>query len=152
MEIPLTQGKVAVIDDDDAVLVGRYKWFAMKHYSGKRWYASAKVNGKRVSLHRFLTGYPMTDHKNGDSLDNRRENLRPCTNQQNQFNRNKQAGSSRFKGVTFYKRDGIWLAQIQKTGPNGRKNHRLGTFKTEEEAAAAYQAAATKLFGEFARF
>lgn len=147
MEILLTQGKVALVDDADGPLVSRYKWYAMQVKPG-RWVAAAKVQGKQIYLHRFLTGLPMTDHHDGNPLNNRRENLRRCTNQQNQFNRKKQASSSRFKGVTWDKRSSRWLAQIQ----HNNRNNFLGYHATEEAAAAAYRTAAVQLFGEFARF
>lgn len=90
----------------------------------------------------------MTDHWSGDGLDNRRDNLRPCTNQLNQANRRKQKGSSRFKGVCWVPRENRWVAQIQVN----KKHHHLGYFTNEEEAAEAYRLAAMKHFGEFARF
>ena len=148
MEISLTQGKVAIIDDVDWPLVAPYKWYAdKKPRLREQWYAAAKIKGKRVRLHKFLTGWPMTDHRDGDGLNNRRSNLRPCDTQQNQFNCGKCAGStSQFKGVcvTPY---GHWRASIRKD----YKLRDLGTYKTEEDAARAYDAAASELFGEFAR-
>ena len=87
------------------------------------------------------------DHINGDRLDNRRFNLRLCTNQQNQMNKTKRVGSSsRFKGVYFQKTSRKWVAAIQKD----RKLKHIGLFSDELDAARAYDAAAKEAFGEFA--
>lgn len=100
-------------------------------------------------MHRLiLNNPPRVDHFNSDGLDNRRENIRACTASQNMFNRRKQAGSSQFKGVSWYKRHGKWVAKLRCHG----KDYFLGYFTDEKEAALAYQAAAKELFGEFARF
>jgi len=105
-------------------------------------------------MHRFLMRAPknkMVDHVNGDKLDNRRENLRLATNSENQANRRAVRGKSNFKGVTWQKRTydegrGYWKAQIVVQG----KLHYLGKYCTDLEAAAAYNDAAVRFFGEFA--
>lgn len=149
MEIPLTQGKVAIIDDADWHVVAAHKWCNVKSRTVDRSYAATKLNGKRVWMHCLLTGYSMTDHRDGDGLNNRRYNLRPCTNAQNCRNRRKPSGgTSRFKGVCWNRQKDKWTAQIRMD----KRTRHLGTFSTEEEAAAAYRAAATQLFGEFACF
>lgn len=145
--IPLTQGKVAIVDDGDLPLLRSHKWFAEQTKPG-RWYAATKIQRRIVPMHKFLTGNAMTDHRSHDGLDNRRSNLRKCTNQQNQANRRKQRGSSRFKGVCFVKSRGRWVAQIQVSG----RHHHLGYFVGEEEAAEAYRQAAIRHFAEFAHF
>ena len=90
------------------------------------------------------------DHINRDCLDNRRENLREATKAQNAYNSpGPQRGTSRFKGVSWFphdKRRRRWRAVIVKDG----KQHHLGYFKTEEDAAQAWNEAARKLHGEFA--
>jgi hypothetical protein len=99
-------------------------------------------------MHRLLLGEPaaIVDHVNGDTTDNRRENLRLCSHTQNMQNRKvSRSNRSGFKGI--YPDKGRWRAEIQ---ANGIK-HRLGSFETPEAAAAAYQVAAEKLHGAFAR-
>jgi hypothetical protein len=148
MEVPLTQGKFAVIDDADAPIIAAYKWWSVRSRTADRWYAATKIGGKRVWMHAVLTGYPMTDHRDCDGLNNRRSNLRPCTNAQNSANRRKYSDkTSRFKGVCWNKEKQRWTAQIRR---NQRTLH-LGYFQNEEEAAETYSQAAAASFGEFAR-
>lgn len=147
VEIPLTKGYVALVDDADAdrvLAVGR--WQAIER--PRTTYAVHTLNRGAVSLHAFLTGYVLTDHINLDGLDNRRANLRPATHAENLRNRGRQTNnSSGFKGVTWNKRARKWQAQI---GMPGSKSY-LGIFVDPEEAARAYDAAAIELHGEFAR-
>lgn len=147
--IPLTRGKVAVIDFDDFEKVRPYKWFATK--SRHNWYAT-RTDGSHIRLHRFLLDAPpekQVDHENGDGLINQRYNLRLCTNaQNNQARKRKRAGAwSKFRGVTWDKRDTIWMARI---GAAEKAIH-LGSFKNEEDAARAYDKKAKELYGEFAQ-
>jgi HNH endonuclease len=88
------------------------------------------------------------DHINGDCLDNRRENLRKATRSQNMANQPKIGGtwSSHYKGVTWFKQRQKWRAQIKIEG----RNHHLGLFINEDDAAKAYDEAAFQAFGEFA--
>lgn len=148
--VPLTHGKVAIIDADDAERVLCYRWHA-KEGSGN-WYAARRDGTRTVRLHRFLMGDPpgaFVDHRNGNTLDDRRENLRVCTPRQNGHNRSaNRSGTSGFKGVSRHKRgSGAWQASIRVDG----KLIFLGRFSTAEEAARAYDAAALKYFGRFAR-
>jgi hypothetical protein len=89
------------------------------------------------------------DHINGDPRDNRRSNLRFVTKAQNQMNRTSVAASSGFKGVVRNKKG--WAASINKRANGVKTRYHLGTFKTPEEAAKAYDRAAIELFGEFAK-
>jgi len=115
-------------------------------------YSSTKdgLNSKR--LHRIIMNCPddkMIDHINLNKLDNRRENLRVCTHQQNQFNTTKRSdNTSGFKGVYFDKQNQKFRASISIDG----KNKYLGLFDTAEDAHECYKQAALKHHGEFARF
>ena len=89
-----------------------------------------------------------TDHRNRNTLDTRRCNLRICTNRQNSYNRGSlRNSSSKYKGVSWYKAYGKWMASIRKSG----KNVFLGYFSKEDSAAFAYNVAAQKLHGQYVR-
>lgn len=157
-EIKLTQGKVALVDDEDFVILSEYKWYAIKNKN--TFYAVRhKENNPALNLirmHREITGAKhgdIVDHKNRDGLDNRRQNIRICTSSQN--SRNRQSGknsSSKYLGVTIdkegigKKRGALWRADIRHNG----KRHYIGKYKDEEMAAIAYNEKAKKLHGEFA--
>lgn len=146
--IPLTQGKFAVVDAADYERLSRHKWCAAK--SRDTYYAHGFVDGKIVRMHRLIMlarKGVICDHKNHDGLDNRKSNLRLCTNAQNQYNKRAKKGcASRYKGVVRrgdYKR---WRARISF---RGRRIY-LGDFGDEIQAAMAYDDKAIELFGEFA--
>ena len=155
-EVPLTQGKVALIDDEDAERVLAHKWFARFDRSSGRWYVMRKVQrnhkSQSVLLHRFILIAPdgsQVDHVNQNPLDNRRSNLRLATNSQNQQKKGRhRANKAGFKGVCWHKGRKAFQAQIK----CGGARHHLGLFTTAEDAARAYDAAAALLHGEFARF
>ena len=148
-EIQLTQGKVATVDDADFDWLSKGKWYARKSSAGNTWYAMRKAKKKTVLMHRSILEInpeEFTDHKNFNGLDNRRCNLRVCTNAQNQHNARKRAdNTSGYKGVTkrLY---GKWEAKIR----NGGKQIYLGTFSSLKEAVVAYNNKAKELHGEFA--
>jgi hypothetical protein len=157
-EIILTQGKVALVDDDDFDRVSAYKWFASFRKRGQAFYARrTDETGKTVELHRFIMRCQkgrVVDHRNGDTLDCRKGNLRMATNIESLRNRGKQSNNkSGFKGVCVRRRrtkKGItvrWQANIDVNG----KQNRVGTFLSAIEAAVAHDAAARELFGPFAR-
>ena len=105
----------------------------------------------RTKVHRLITACPkgmVVDHINGDKLDNRKENLRICTMSENARNSKKHADatSSQYKGVSFAKTRGCWVAQISAYG----NRITLGSYTVEVEAAKAYNKAALFYFGEFA--
>ena len=101
-------------------------------------------------MHRVVLGAQdgqQIDHINGDNLDNRRANLRFCSNAQNQYHKRPQrSGTSMFKGVSFHKHHGKWQARITYSG----HTYQLGSFADERLAAIAYDVKAHELFGEFA--
>lgn len=147
VEIELTLGRVVVIDPDDYPAVSPYRWYAL---GGSRTiYAAARIEGVRTPMHRLLlrpTEGLLPDHKDGDGLNNRRENLRAATRFQNMQNRRINRNSTHgVKGVTRHKNG--WVARIQANG----KRVRLGYFGTIDLASEAYRAAAKKLHGEFSR-
>ena len=145
MEIELTKGFKCLIDDIDAeiALTGN-KWIASK--CGNHFYAARNHEKKRQYLHRVIAKAKkgeIVDHINGNTLDNRRENLRICTRQQNIWNMRDKP--NRFRGVVPHQ--GKWTARITVN----YKNHYIGIFAKPEDAARAYNEAAKKHFGEFAR-
>ena len=152
--ISLTQGRFTIVDDGDFEWLNQHKWHWKSKPTGTG-YAMRDVreNGrwKHIYMHRIILspqGGREPDHINGDGLDNRRCNLRSCTRSQNNMNSRKRRGcSSRYKGVCWNSRDRKWEARIR---VNGRLKQ-LGYFDDEQEAAAAYDVAAHKLFGQFAR-
>lgn len=149
--IQLTKGKEATVDDE------HFEWLtAMGSWCLNQGYAVRNVrlpNGKRrfVHMHRLLMDAPdgtYVDHRNNDPLDNRRENLRLCTNAENQRNRGAASNSrSGLKGVSWHRQGAKWQAQIE---VNGRKIH-LGLFQNYADASQAYDQAAIKHHGEFAQ-
>lgn len=151
-EIPLSQGKVALVDIGDFEMVNQYKWSAIKGY-GDVFYAARKIiRGEKLDLlHRFIMSPPQNlqiDHINRNGLDNRRCNLRICTQSQNTANQRPQRNSSsKYKGVSWHKAAKKWQAYIKKNNTDCY----LGLFEKEKDAALAYDIEARKLLGKFAR-
>jgi len=137
----------ATIDVDDIAKLKPYKWRLLTSRSK---YAVTGNGKSTILMHRLINETPdgmFTDHINRDKLDNRKANLRTCTNSANVQNRTcSSANSSGYKGVCFHKATGKWAAAIERDGQ--RKN--LGLFDTVEDAAKAYDNAAVELHGEFA--
>lgn len=161
-EIPLhgkiAAGRVALIDEDDFELVAPYRWNVRevwkdgKYVSGP--YALTSLprrdnGGKAPSLlmHVLIMGQPWIDHIDGNTLDNRKSNLRLATPEQNARNRRmRQSGKSQYKGVALVEANGRWIAHI---GYGGKDNH-IGVYANETSAAYAYDMAAREHYGEFA--
>lgn len=151
VEIKLTKGKVALIDDSDDDIVSQYEWCA--HKKRNVYYATTNIPGLgQISMHRLIMqpkSGEQIDHIDHNGLNNQRNNLRFCTVRQNAMNRRKGTGNrpftSKFKGVS--KHGSYWSAKIY-IKP---KTKCLGLFKTEKEAAEAYNTAALTHFREFAK-
>lgn len=146
--IKLTQGKVAIVDDEDFEVLAQYKWSVDKTRNG--FYAVRVKSKKKIYMHRQIVDAQkgvLVDHVNHNGLDNQRSNLRLCTYIQNSQNmKTLRGGSSKFKGVSWASREEKWLATYQLSG----KKKYIGYFEKEEDAAMAYDIAVTEDFGEFA--
>lgn len=145
----MNKGYISLIDDEDIENVNKFKWTYAHGYALSSYRKSLNVRGF-IYLHRLIMKPPkdkVIDHINGNRLDNRKSNLRICTNRQNLMNRGAQKNSfSKYKGVGFHKETNKWRAYIKNNGPFIH----LGLFKTELEAAMAYNNAAMKNFGRYA--
>lgn len=141
--------KVALVDDDKFDFVSQWEWLLVEQDG--LFYAVRYENLKAIAMHRAILGTPrgvLTDHKDGDGLNNQFLNLRLCTHAQNMRNRTKKApASSKFKGIYWNSAKGKWSGQVWLEG----KKHYLGYFASETEAARAYDELAAKLHGEFAK-
>lgn len=142
-------GLFVILDDEDFKDL-KDRNIQARHKGDGRICPSIWDNGYYKYLSRFLMKPPphmVVDHINGDPLDNRRCNLRICTQRENNFNRRKRlTASSKFKGVTFHKKSRKWQAQIKMDGDLIY----LGVFAEERDAAMAYNAAAKEFHGQFA--
>lgn len=154
IEIPLTRGMVAIIDDEDFEIVSWYKWHAKT--DGWNWYAHTNVrreDGSRtmIRMHRLILGLTdpkvEVDHIDGNGLNNTRSNLRACNRRENMRNTRAYANNkSGLKGVHWREDCGKWRACIRVNG----KLKNLGCHDTKEAAYEAYCKAAIDLHGEFA--
>lgn len=156
--IQLTNGGVALVDDEDFESLNIYRWRRVDKSDSALQYA-VRSEGvykqgtfRLISMHRAVIDAQsgqIVDHKNGDGLDNRRSNLRICTHAENMRNQKSQgvAGKSQYKGVQWDRRGKNWRARIyvNKQPING------GNHLTEADAAKAYDNLASQHFGEFAR-
>lgn len=152
-QIPLTQGKFALVDDDDFERVSQFKWNAC--HKRHTWYAHRSKKAKpyryTYSMHRFIMDEPEgleVDHIDGNGLNNQKSNLRIATRSQNACNRGKAAhNKSGFKGIFWSNKDKCWVAHITVH----RQGIYLGGFKDKIKAAQAYDRAAIEYFGGFAQ-
>lgn len=154
IEISLTRGLVALLDDEDADLAD-LKWMAdAAGYAARNTFMRGGVKIRRLLMHRVIVeriiGRPLlfreyVDHRNKNTTDNRRTNLRIAGTSRNQANR-KPNGERPYKGVHQHT-NGRWRARVKVDGIT----HHLGYFDTLEEAARAYDEGAKRFFGEFAQ-
>lgn len=151
--IALTQGHYAIVDDEDFEKVSEFKWTAGRAgntiYAQRRATISLNVR-KTILMHRFILGMDrsdkrVVDHKNGNGLDNRKENIRPCTVSQNSVNKNFKLPESGYRGVV--KNKNRWDAVLEREG----KRHKLSGFRCPTAAAMAYDKLSKKINGEFGR-
>lgn len=158
-QIPLTQGKFAIVDDEDEQWLLEYCWWYTKTgYAegrkrvGKKGMQHGIVRGgPRVLMHRLILNAGVGefgDHINMNGLDNRRSNLRIATKSQNMANSGSRGGTSKYKGVHWVRTEKVWRATITVNGATIVG----GKFVEECDAAQAYNFLAEEYFGEFARF
>ena len=153
-KIRLFCGSEAVVDDEYYPKVNKLSWYFHSGYAARNRPMRRKETAwpKIIFMHSIILPAPngfVVDHINGNRLDNRRENLRLVTVQQNNFNRRSNINycSSRYKGVFWIEERQLWRSSIKLNG----KSTNLGYFRSEEDAASAYNFYAVKLFGSFAR-
>lgn len=155
-EIKLTQGKVALVDDEDYEWLSQWRWIAhvqrghIWYANRRRWKHEVYDGGVILGMHRAIMNAPVgmqVDHINGDGLDNRKSNLRLCTSLENHFNLRKiKPATSKYKGVCVSPE-----GYITAYGYRDDRTVYIGRFKTEEDAALAYNEFALRIRGEFAR-
>lgn len=149
-QIPLTQGQFTIVDDEDYDELIKLNWCANWSPRVKSFYTvCGKLTDYGRSMHRIIMSAPkgmVVDHINHDTLDNRKCNLRVCTNSQNLMNSRKRSNNtSGYKGVFWDKDIHKWRAQITV----GKKQKYLGSFISKSDAALAYNEASLEFHGEF---
>lgn len=147
--IALSQGRFALVDEDDYERASQYKWSYHKS-DGYAVRMEGTPGGRRmVQLHRFILGAddPIVDHVSGSTLDCRKSNLRGASASKNQRNKGKRNNTSGYKGVSWNTEKSKYSVEIQVDG----KTTHLGYYDDAKEAARAYDAEAKKLHGDFAR-
>ena len=144
--IPLTQDKFAIVDDEDYDFLMQWKWFAQFNWNKTGFYARRREGKRKIYMHRVIMKTPpnkYTDHINHISHDNRKCNMRICTNKENQENRQVHifGKTSKYRGVSLENKK--YVACIK----HNDKKIRLGRYDIETDAAHAYDSAAKQLYG-----
>lgn len=150
-----TDGSKVLVDSEDYPILSRHSWYIIGHSNGML-YATTKMKTDMTSIkrclfmhHLILGSSAITDHRDRNTLNNQKHNLRPATRCENEWNKAKQKTSggkpctSQYKGVSLC--HGRWRAQIKRNGVL----HLLGEFRNEIDAARAYNRKAEELSGEF---
>lgn len=150
-KIPLTQNQVSLVDDEDFDKLNKFKWYADKQLSG--FYArrmSYQNVRKCIHMSHVIINCPkgkQVDHINHDTLDNRKDNLRVCSNRENSINRRMLSNNKTgYRGVVWHKRDKKFASQIKNKG----KHYHLGSYDCKHEAALVYNRKAKELHGKYA--
>lgn len=153
-EIPLTQGAVTLVDDEDFERFAPLGWYAAVSgalaYAVRHERAANAASRRLIRLHRLIIGAPdgtVVDHVDGNGLNNRRCNLRLATAGQNASNSIHRGNKHGFRGLVMRNRPTPYVAKINV----GCRRITIGCFKTAEDAARAYDDAARRMHGEFAR-
>lgn len=165
-EIELTQGQKAIIDDADYELVSKFKWYAIFDHTSDRYYARTNIRrpddtrGGMV-MHRLVlygmqeldriysrtpVGPLIVDHINFDTLNNVRDNLREVSNSESVIHKNYIRNMQKYRGTRYCPKRNRWRAEVHVN----KKRYRSNYFRTEEEAALAYNELARKYHGEYA--
>lgn len=150
-EIKITRNRVALVDDEDYGYLNQHKWTAQRNRNGGVYYAVRRIGNKHISMHRVIMKITdpkiFVDHIDHEGLNNRKYNLRLCSNSDNKKNVRSRIGStSKYLGVNWHKPLNKWRAGIKFNG----KNIHLGYSHDEKEAALLYNKFAKKYHGEFA--
>lgn len=149
--IPLTQGKIALVDDSDYEWLNQRKWYAARDRYTFYVLRGARHKCTSEQMHRLILGLQpgdkrQCDHIDGNGLNNVRSNLRVCTVTQNQRSSRKlRGGTSKYKGVFWNYANSKWLSAIR----TNKERIYLGSFDSEIDAARAYDIAALKYHGDF---
>lgn len=152
--IPLSREQFALVDDEDYEFLIQRKWYAGNNPKAHTMYAKSGKgcgkNGLKILMHRLIMGAnngQFIDHIDGNGLNNQKSNLRFCTHTENMRNSKKRNSISEYKGVSWFKHARRWRARITVN----KKGITIGYFKDKTHAARAYDQAAIKHYGKFAR-